>query len=87
MNQTMNEMFKKDLPNLHEWCEDYAQRTGVKIYAGNPPVALILESLMGKVKLFMQETENNLEALASCVEMMKDLLPKEEEPKKEKAKK
>lgn len=88
MNQTMNEMFKKDLPNLHEWCEEYAKRTGVKIYAGNPPVALILESVMAQLKQFTAETNDNIERIVDCIESLPYLSKKEDEPvKKEKVKK
>lgn len=73
MNQTMNEMFKKDLPNLHEWCEEYASRTGVKIYAGNPPTVQIVESLMGMVK-----------SLEATVATLAARIATTEEPKKEK---
>lgn len=87
MNETMNQMFKKDLPNLHDWCEEYAKRTGVKIYAGNPPIGLVLEYVMGQVKA-LQEQMNLIAPMVRELVTMKEqeILPKEE-PKKEKSKK
>lgn len=80
MNQTMNEMFKKDLPNLHEWCEEYAARTGVKIYAGNPPLGLVVEDLMGTI----ENMKMALSILAGRVAAIEQGFAPKEEPKKEK---
>lgn len=87
MNQTMNEMFKKDLPNTFEWCEEYAARTGVRIYAGNPPVALILESVMGQVKELKQALERHSFILAELLKDAEALKAPQEQPKKDKTKK
>lgn len=87
MNQTMNEMFKKDLPNTFEWCEEYAARTGVRIYAGNPPVALILESVMGLFKDIKQDLERHKFILSELLNDFEAMKAPQEETKKEKAKK
>lgn len=79
MNQTMNEMFKKDLPNLHEWCEEYAARTGVKIYAGNPPLALILEDVMGRFKAHAYSTNTAIKELNERIAALEQ--PKEKNKK------
>lgn len=84
MNQTMNDMFKKDLPNLHEWCEDYAKKTGIKIYAGNPPLAQVVEDLMGKVNALAIAMGNHAKKMNEIIERLE---PQVEAPKKEKAKK
>lgn len=80
MNQTMNEMCKKDLPNLYEWCEEYAKRTGVKIYAANPPLGLVVESLMGTI----ENMKMALSILAGRVAALEQGASPQEEPKKEK---
>lgn len=87
MNETMNQMFKKDLPNLHDWCEAYAERTGVKIYAGNPPVALILEDAMAMIKVLQEQMNLIAPMVRELVALKEQEILSQEEPKKEKSKK
>lgn len=68
MNESMNDAFKKDLPNMHEWCQNYAARTGIRIYAGNPPVGLVLEDLMGKFKAHCIAVNKALEDLTAHIQ-------------------
>lgn len=93
MNQTMNEMCKKDLPNLYEWCEEYAKKTGVKIYAANPPLGLVVEDLMGKLNTIAEKLQSLASACGDTfaayeiqINAINEQLNKEPE-KKEKAKK
>lgn len=81
MNQTLNDSFKKDLPNLHQWCEEYVKRTGIRVFAGNPPVGLVLEEYMGRfnahaysTNMAIKELNERLLAQEEIIRQLKSLV-------------
>jgi hypothetical protein len=37
-------------PNLGKWCEDYYERTNLKIHASSVPVETVLDEVMGDLE-------------------------------------
>lgn len=87
MNQTMNDACKKDLPNLYEWCEKFAQRTGIRISAGNPPVGLILEEVMGTIATIHQQVNAIHQQVLAIEKQILESLEEKTPQAKEKVKK
>jgi len=84
MNHTLNDSFKKDLPNLHAWCEEYVQKTGIRVFAGNPPVGLVLEHYMGKFNAYVAATDLIIEGLTESIEKLSKIIEKNKVEKKTK---
>lgn len=70
----MNSLNKENkFTNLGAWCDQYREKSGIKIHPSSVPVELVLEDVLGYIAILMSHDNSMAKAFDALNERVKEL--------------